>query len=115
MDEIDELSVDAMIHFLLENIRREKALSRFYGVDLHDAYLWGDYNQHRSFDIEVYAPGCDQWLEVSSVSWFSDYQARRAAIRFRRPGAKGTELVHTLNGSGLAVGRTMVATLTGKL
>jgi superfamily II DNA/RNA helicase len=48
----DEASVDAMIHFLLENIRREKALSGFYGVDLRDAFIWGDYNQHRSFDIE---------------------------------------------------------------
>ena len=46
----------------------------------------GDLGQshHRSFDVEVYAPGVDAWLEVSSVSWFSDYQARRANIRFRR-------------------------------
>ena len=45
----------------------------------------GDLGQshHRSFDIDVYAPGCDQWLEVSSVSWFSDYQARRANVRYR--------------------------------
>ena len=45
----------------------------------------GDLGQshHRSFDIDVYAPGCDQWLEVSSVSWFSDYQARRADVRYR--------------------------------
>ena len=45
----------------------------------------GDMGQshHRSFDIEVYAPGCDQWLEVSSISWFSDYQARRANVRYR--------------------------------
>jgi len=48
----DELSVDALIHFLLENIRREKALARFYGVDLRDEFTWGNYNQHRSFDIE---------------------------------------------------------------
>lgn len=45
-------SVEALIHFLLENIRREKALARFYGVDLRDAFTWGDYNQHRSFDIQ---------------------------------------------------------------
>ena len=51
----------------------------------------GDLGQshHRSFDIEVYAPGADQWLEVSSVSWFSDYQARRANIRFRREPVDG--------------------------
>ena len=71
----------------------------------------GDMGQshHRSFDIEVYAPGCDAWLEVSSVSWFSDYQARRADIRFRRTGQKGTEIAHTLNGSALAVPRVWAA------
>ncbi|MGB1504580.1 MAG: serine--tRNA ligase [Acidimicrobiales bacterium] len=59
----------------------------------------------RTFDIEVFAPGADRWLEVSSVSWCSTYQARRANIRFRRSGEKGTEFVHSLNGSGLAVPR----------
>ena len=73
----------------------------------------GDLGQshHLSFDIEVFAPGCDRWLEVSSVSWFSDYQARRADIRFRRTGQKGTEHVHTLNGSALAVPRVLAAIL----
>jgi len=66
-------------------------------------------SHHRSFDIEVYAPGCDAWLEVSSVSWFSDYQARRADIRFKRTGQKGTEIVNTLNGSALAVPRVWAA------
>lgn len=71
----------------------------------------GDLGQshHRGFDVEVYAPGCDQWLEVSSVSWFSDYQARRADIRFKRAGQKGTEIAHTLNGSALAVPRVWAA------
>lgn len=71
----------------------------------------GDMGQshHRSYDIEVYAPGCDKWLEVSSVSWFADYQARRADIRFRRQGKKGTEIAHTLNGSALAVPRVWAA------
>jgi seryl-tRNA synthetase len=71
----------------------------------------GDLGQshHRSWDIEVYAPGVDQWLEVSSVSWFGDYQARRANIRYRPDGAKGTEMVHTVNGSGLAVPRIWAA------
>ncbi|MDP6696511.1 MAG: serine--tRNA ligase [Acidimicrobiales bacterium] len=63
----------------------------------------------RTFDIEVYAPGADQWLEVSSVSWFSDYQARRANVRYRPEGQKGTAVVHTLNGSGLAVPRVWAA------
>ena len=63
----------------------------------------------RTFDIEVYAPGSDQWLEVSSVSWFSDYQARRANVRYRPDGEKGTAIVNTLNGSGLAVPRVWAA------
>jgi seryl-tRNA synthetase len=65
----------------------------------------------KTFDIEVWLPGQELYREISSCSNFTDYQARRAEIRFQRPGAKGTELVHTLNGSGLAVGRTMVAIL----
>ena len=63
----------------------------------------------RTFDIEVYAPGVDQWLEVSSVSWFADYQARRANVRYRPSAGKGTDVVHTLNGSALAVPRVWAA------
>jgi seryl-tRNA synthetase len=63
----------------------------------------------RTFDIEVYAPGVDSWLEVSSVSWFSDYQARRANLRYRPATGKGTEVLHTLNGSALAVPRVWAA------
>jgi len=76
----------------------------------------GDMGQshHRSFDVEVYAPGADAWLEVSSISWFGDYQARRGNVRFKRHDAdgkpvKGTEFVHTLNGSALAVPRVWAA------
>ncbi|MEM9747795.1 MAG: serine--tRNA ligase, partial [Actinomycetota bacterium] len=76
----------------------------------------GDLGQshHRSLDVEVYAPGADDWLEVSSVSWFGDYQARRCSTRFRRHDddgqpIKGTEFVHTLNGSALAVPRVWAA------
>ncbi|MDQ6696492.1 MAG: serine--tRNA ligase [Actinomycetota bacterium] len=73
----------------------------------------GDLGQshHRSFDIDVYAPGCDQWLEVSSISWFSDYQARRANVRYRTRASeqRGTSVVHTLNGSALAVPRVWAA------
>jgi seryl-tRNA synthetase len=73
----------------------------------------GDLGQshYRSYDVEVYAPGCDQWLEVSSISWFSDYQARRGEIRFRREGKKGTDFAHTLNASALAVPRVWAAIL----
>jgi seryl-tRNA synthetase len=60
------------------------------------------------FDLEVYSPGVDRWLEAASVSLITDFQARRGAIRFRREGA-GVELVHSLNGSGLATPRVWAA------
>jgi seryl-tRNA synthetase len=63
----------------------------------------------RTFDLEVYAPGVDQWLEVSSVSWCTDYQARRANIRYRPTGGGAPLLVHTLNGSALAWARIWAA------
>ena len=59
----------------------------------------------RTFDIEVYAPGADRWLEVSSVSWCRDYQARRANIRYRPAPGERPRPIHSLNGSGLAVPR----------
>ncbi len=65
----------------------------------------------KTYDIEVWLPEQNLYREISSCSNFEDYQARRAAIRFRRRQGSGTEPVHTLNGSGLAVGRTMVAIL----
>lgn len=63
----------------------------------------------RTYDLEVYAPGCDQWLEVSSISWCSDYQARRANIRYKPHDGGSTQLVHTLNGSALAWARIWAA------
>ena len=63
----------------------------------------------RTFDLEVYAPGSDRWLEVSSVSWVGDYQARRANIRYRPADGGGNQLVHTLNGSALAWPRIWAA------
>ncbi len=69
------------------------------------------FTQAKKYDLEVWAPGVERWLEVSSCSNFRDYQARRMAIRYRpEPGAK-PELVHTLNGSGLALARTVAAIL----
>ena len=65
----------------------------------------------KTYDIEVWVPGQQKYREISSCSNFGDFQARRGSIRFRRKGKKGTELVHTLNGSGLAIGRTVVAIL----
>ncbi len=65
----------------------------------------------KTYDIEVWMPAQSTYREISSCSNFEDFQARRGNIRFRRKGKKGTELVHTLNGSGLAVGRTFAAIL----
>jgi len=65
----------------------------------------------KTYDIEVWLPGQNRYREISSCSNFVDFQARRAGIRFKREGKKGTEFVHTLNGSGLAIGRTVVAIL----
>ena len=64
-----------------------------------------------TYDLEVWAPGVEKWLEVSSCSTFTDFQARRAGIRFRREQGGKPELVHTLNGSALALPRLMVALL----
>ena len=67
------------------------------------------FTQAKKYDLEVWAPGAEDWLEVSSVSNFRDYQARRMNIRWRpEPGAK-PEILHTLNGSGLALARTVAA------
>jgi seryl-tRNA synthetase len=99
---------------LVEMIGRAEALISGLGLPYRIIEICtGDLGQshHRSFDIEVYAPGCDNWLEVSSISWFSDYQARRADIRYRTAGQKGTLIAHTLNGSALAVPRVWAAIL----
>ncbi len=65
----------------------------------------------KTYDLEAHSPGADQWLEVSSCSCFTDFQARRARIKFRPEPHLKSEFVHTLNGSGLALPRTMVAVL----
>ena len=69
------------------------------------------FSSAKTYDIEVWLPGQGKYREISSCSNFTDFQARRGRIRFKRQGKKGTEFVHTLNGSGLAVGRTVVALL----
>jgi seryl-tRNA synthetase len=65
----------------------------------------------RTFDLEVYAPGVGAWLEVSSVSWYGDYQARRANIRHRAAEGGGTVVADTINGSALAWPRVIAAAL----
>jgi seryl-tRNA synthetase len=114
-DKVEILAVarpDQGAELLIELRDRAEALIAGLGLAYRIIEICtGDLGQshHRSFDIEVYAPGCDQWLEVSSVSWFADYQARRADIRWRQAGQKGTQVAHTLNGSALAVPRVWAA------
>ena len=114
-DKVEILSIAAPEQapdLLVELVARAEKVISLLGLPYRIIEICtGDMGQshHRSFDLEVYAPGCDAWLEVSSVSWFSDYQARRADIRLRRTGQKGTEIAHTLNGSALAVPRVWAA------
>lgn len=134
-DKVELLAVAATSHQALacqeDVLTRAEGLLRDLGlayrvVDLCAGDL-GD-SARRTWDLEAYAPGVDQWLEVSSVSWFGDYQARRANIRFR-PGSltgsdhesrdggmaksarKVTEVCHTVNGSAMGWGRTVAAYL----
>jgi seryl-tRNA synthetase len=103
---------------LADILERAEALVRELGLvyrvlDLCAGDLGGA--SARTFDIEVYAPGSNRWLEVSSVSWFGDYQARRAAVRYRPTGGGSPVLVHTLNGSALAWPRVWAALIeTGR-
>jgi seryl-tRNA synthetase len=69
------------------------------------------FGSHKTYDIEVWAPGCGEWLEISSISNDGEFQARRAGIRYRPQDGKGTRFVHTLNGSGLGMPRTLIAVL----
>ncbi|MBD2182241.1 serine--tRNA ligase [Aerosakkonema funiforme] len=69
------------------------------------------FSSRKTYDLEVWLPSAGKYREISSCSNFGDFQARRGSIRFKEAGKKGTQFVHTLNGSGLAVGRTMAAVL----
>jgi seryl-tRNA synthetase len=101
-DELEKLTLNA-----------EEILKR---LDIHFrtvSLCTGDlgFSSAKTYDIEVWLPGQDTYREISSCSNFGDFQARRASIRFRRDVSGRVEFVHTLNGSGLAVGRTVVAVL----
>ncbi|MFV2063598.1 MAG: aminoacyl--tRNA ligase-related protein, partial [Chloroflexota bacterium] len=93
--------------------RAEICLQRLglpYRVKLMAAGDMG-FTQAKKYDLEVWAPGVQDWLEVSSVSNFRDYQARRMRIRWRPGKGAKPEVLHTLNGSGLALPRTVAAIL----
>lgn len=98
---------------LLEDmVARGEAMLRDLGLQYRVLSLCaGDIgvSSARTFDLEAYAPGADMWLEVSSISWCSDYQARRANIRYRPQGGGPPLFVHTLNGSALAWARIWAA------
>jgi seryl-tRNA synthetase len=89
-----------------ESLLQELGL-RYRVLDLCTGDLGGP--SARTFDLEVYSPGVDQWLEVSSTSWYRDYQARRAQVRYRPAGGGAPQLVHTVNGSALAWPRIWAA------
>jgi seryl-tRNA synthetase len=69
------------------------------------------FSAKKKYDVEMWGPGIEEWLEVSSCSNFGDFQARRASIRYRPEEGEKPRLVHTLNGSGLALPRVMIAVL----
>ncbi len=101
-DELEKLTADA------EDVLRQLGLA--YRVIV---LCTGDmgFSAAKTYDIEVWLPGQNKYREISSCSNFEDFQARRGNIRYKPKGSKKTELLHTLNGSGLAVGRTVVAIL----
>ena len=99
-DELEELTLNAE-----EILKRLDLPYRVVSLCTGDL----GFSAAKTYDLEVWLPGQHLYREISSCSNFVDFQARRAGIRFKRKGSNGTELVHTLNGSGLAVGRTLVA------
>jgi seryl-tRNA synthetase len=105
-DELDKLRLDA--ERLLQKLGLPYRVLLMCGGDLGFA-------QCKKYDLEVWSAGQKRWLEVSSCSNFEAFQARRAQIRFRAKGADKPELVHTLNGSGLAVPRVLAAILENNL
>ncbi len=101
-DELEKLTADA--EFVLSSLGLPYRVVTLCAGDL-------GFSSAKTYDVEVWMPSYDRYLEISSCSNFEDYQARRASIRFRpEPGAK-PQLVHTLNGSGVAIGRTVAAIL----
>jgi seryl-tRNA synthetase len=99
-DDLEKLTADAEVIL--------KRLGLAYRTVIHSAGDMG-FGATKSYDLEVWLPGQNTYREISSCSNFGDFQARRANIRFRPSGGGKTRFVHTLNGSGLAVGRTWIA------
>jgi seryl-tRNA synthetase len=95
-------------------VRDAEGLCRSLGIPYRVVQLCAGelgFNAARAFDIDMWAPGSGEWLEVSSCSDCRDFQARRANIRFRREKRGPLEHPHTLNGSGLAIPRVLISVL----
>lgn len=107
---LPETSLDELETLLLDAEAVVQGLKLPYKVKLLCSNETG-FHSSKTYDIDAYAPGMDQWLEVSSCSDFKEFQARRAMIKFRREPHLKSEFVHTLNGSGIALPRTMVSLL----
>jgi len=101
-EELDRMAVDA--EETCAKLGLTYRIRRLCGGDL-------GFSARLTYDLEVWAPGCQEWLEVSSVSNCGDFQARRANVRFRREKGAKPEFVHTLNGSGLGMPRTLIAVM----
>ncbi|MFA5410350.1 MAG: serine--tRNA ligase [Candidatus Omnitrophota bacterium] len=101
-DELEKLVRDA--EEVLQNLGLQYRVVLLPTQDL-------SFSASKCYDLEAYAPGIDAWLEVSSCSNFESFQSRRANIRFRREENKKLDFVHTLNGSGVALARTLIAVL----
>ncbi len=99
---LDEMLVSA--ESLLRGLELEYRVLQICSGDL-------GFSASVSYDLEIWAPGAQEWLEVSSISNCTDFQARRANVRYRPAGKKGTRFLHTLNGSGLALPRAIAALL----
>jgi seryl-tRNA synthetase len=99
--------LERMLEDALNVVRALGFAHRVIGISTGDL----GFNAARTYDVEVWAAGAGEWLEISSVSNCTDFQARRANIRFRREVGGKTEFPHTLNGSGLALPRTMIVVL----
>ncbi|MDT8439492.1 MAG: serine--tRNA ligase [Wenzhouxiangellaceae bacterium] len=113
--ELVQITIAEEAEAALESLTRhaETVLERLELPYRRVALCTGDlgFSARRTFDLEVWLPGQQAWREISSCSHFGDFQARRMQARWRNPETGKPELVHTINGSGLAVGRTLVAVL----
>ena len=102
-----EAALDSLVEDASDLLRRLELPHRVLSLCAGDM----GFQSAKTFDIEVWSPGCEEWLEVSSCSNCTDYQARRASIRYRPAEGGRPRYVHTLNGSGTALPRIIISIL----